>query len=163
MFNMRRGIYSGRPKVPGHKYWRLNITGTLDPQAAGTKVASFAELQMRQVAGVANTMSTLGVATDSTHFSTVYDAPKAIDGNVTTGWITGSGLWNGAKWIMTFNGNQVVKQIMMQAWSTSASAAQMPSSFDVQWSDDNLAWTTAVSITGQTAWAVNEQRLFAVP
>lgn len=166
MMELRKGIYaaSGRKTKKGHLYWRINVTGTNDTQGAASRVATLAEIQLRTVPGVAVNMNALGSPSASTTFSATYTADKAIDASTSTGWICASGGWNGAKWQMSFSSPKEIKEIMLQGWNSSAFNAQMLSACDLQWSDNAVNWTSSGAvITGQTAWGLSEQRLFAVP
>jgi hypothetical protein len=37
-----------------------------------------------------------------------------------------------------------------------------PRDFELQWSDDDISWTTALSVTNQTGWVVGVGRTFNV-
>lgn len=56
-----------------------------------------------------------------------------------------------------------VAQVKLQAFNSAAGAAQMPSAFRPEWSDNGTEWITALTVTGQTAWTASQIRTFNVP
>lgn len=52
---------------------------------------------------------------------------------------------------------KAIRKVTVMAFTTASNA---PKDFTIQYSDDNSAWTTASTITNQTAWGSNEVRTF---
>ena len=52
-----------------------------------------------------------------------------------------------------------ITEIKVRAWATNPNRA--PMDFALQYSDNGTTWTTAISVTGQTAWGANESRTFS--
>jgi hypothetical protein len=77
------------------------------------------------------------------------------------GWRTFSGL-HVPSWIrVQFDDKTEVVEIKVRSWATNPTRA--PMDFALQYSDDDTAWTTHASYTGQTAWGANEVRTFTAP
>jgi hypothetical protein len=145
-----------------HKYWRMVFYATHAPLDL---YVALAEVQLRETAGTPAVMAPLGVATASSFYpdSVSWEAPKAVDGLANTEWISNQNMWYGGWWKFTFTTAQVVEQLMLQAYNTTPGAGQMPKTWMLQWSDDDIAWQDAMYTANVPAWAASELRLYTLP
>jgi hypothetical protein len=163
------GSGSGGGAPPGaHRYWRILV---LMNNGASFNQSGVTELRLIDAAGVnrvlPNTAET--PASASSQVNSPNRAYAAFDGNTSnTGWISTSSVpyphwlrWDfGATGARTPVGPVEVKQVtIFPSWNLLAGT---PRDFDVEWSDDNLAWTNALSVRNQTGWSVGTPRTFDV-
>lgn len=79
-----------------------------------------------------------------------------VSGNV--GWRTFSGQAT-PSWIQVrFDDVVEIDDFRVRAWASNPNRA--PMDFTLQYSDNGSTWTTAITVTGQTAWTANESRTF---
>lgn len=141
--------------IPAARHWRLLFSGSNNPN-----YITIGDLNFRDEIGTDGIMD--GVATASSQFSATYVPARAFDDDPTTWWVTVSGNVDGA-WIkMSFSDVRNIKQVRMRAGDTTAAANQMFKDAVVQFSVDDLVWTTASVIPEQTGWAVNENRFVTI-
>lgn len=167
MMNLRRGIYAKRAAAPApaatHKYWRLRFSAT---NASPAWYVTIAEVQLRASIGVdVPNMAALGAASSSSNYdgTGTYSADKAIDNNLGTCWISAQNQFLNGWWKFTFTTAQAVNELVLKALNTTGGAAQMPSTFLLEWSDDDITWTEVLSSDYQIAWGAAEARTFKVP
>lgn len=144
--------------MAAHRYWRLRCR----LNAGDSGFTGLTEIQMRTVSGGAN------VATGGTAISTgtiqAGSAAQCFDGNTTTTLIQWSG--NGAGGALSVGydfgaGNE--KDILeIVVWPDKDAAARAFGEFDAQYSDDNVTWTTAWSVTA-SGWVVGTSKTFTKP
>lgn len=164
MMTLRRGIYAKRSAPPvavtPHKYWRLRFTAT---NANPAWYVTIAEVQLRAVVGTdVPNMAALGAATSSSNYdgTGTYSADKAIDNNLGTCWISAQNQFLNGWWKFTFTTAQAVSELVLKALNTTGGAAQMPSTFILEWSDNDVTWTEALSSDYQIAWGAGEARTY---
>ena len=172
------------PVVPmPHRYWRLNIAsayGIHNPASPGPAnyFCNINSVQMFEAAAAGN------VCSGGTAFSTtVYGsnvAARAFDtdfslvcslspgGAVADPWSSGSvclGYDFGSGNDVEINAVSIMSDISNGAQDGGAFTYQAgPEDFVVEWSDDNMSWTPAWSVTGDAEpWHRNEARLFVNP
>jgi hypothetical protein len=165
MMNMRRGIYPARVGNAQHKYWRLRIIDTLDPNAvAASKTAGFSLIQFRQVPLQNVTMTTQGSPSSTGNLSASYTPDLALNTNNADGWAAPAGAYVGAAWQFTYTAKQIVTQVAMKSWSTAAESARMPRSWTLEWSDISLTagWHILRTFTDNSSWANAEVRTYDV-
>lgn len=128
--------------MAAHRYWRINFTGITNPGS------SFAIAEIKMCTALAGaTVTTGGTASVQSIFSgsATYNADKANDGNATTFWHSASGTV--PQWYKYDFGAGNDKDIIEVALVAPTSREhQMPTSFTVQYSDDNATWTDAWSV-----------------
>lgn len=141
--------------VPAARHWRLLFSASND-----ANYITVGDLNFRDTVETDGVMD--GTASASSQFSATYAPARAFDDDPTTWWVTVSGNVDGA-WIkMSFSDQREIKQVRMRAGDTTPAANQMFRDAILQFSLDDSSWTTAGVIPPQTAWAVNENRLFTL-
>lgn len=124
----------GPPPEPGHRYWRVSVTAT-----QGGADWSVAEIELRETAA----------GSDETTGSETYTASSGTAGNAFDN-NTGTKLATTAAtgWVKVDFGDGNNKEIAYTAFSSVASEENnQASAFDVEYSDDDSAWTLAFSGT----------------
>lgn len=159
-------VVGGTSPGPGpgaHRYWRLFISASENVSYHGVTEVQFLDRQLVLVSGYA------GGITGSISGSSSINSPN-IDYNAFDGNLASSG------WISAAAGNQWVRQdmqgsgaigvpvevralVIYGSWNAPDAS---PKDFKLQYSDDDLAWTDALTVTGETGWAAKEQRTFLV-
>jgi hypothetical protein len=151
--------FTAAPGGSTHQYWRLNFSA-----AQTGNYVSLDEIEMRATAGGADQCSG-GTASADSVYSGTYAAANAFD-NVVNGsfpWASGGGAF--PHWLKyAFAAPVSVAEVTVRSTSAAYGGPnERPKDFTIEWSDDNVAWTVARTVTGQTAWANNEVRTFSVP
>jgi hypothetical protein len=139
--------------MAAHRYWRV-----LNRHCGDASRILCAEMEMRESSGGADVTSSAFAIASAQGASE--QASEAFDNNLSNYWQVSTG--SAGQWLgQDFGaGNEKdIVEITMQALSGFAS--RMTRQFDVQWSDDSSAWTTAWSGTF-TAWT-NAQQTFTKP
>jgi hypothetical protein len=149
--------------MTAHRYWRVYITS----KQGGSGATEMQELVMRTTVG-GSQVATGGTASASSSWWTgAFPPSKAFDGT-SAEWISDGGVPLPATpaWIEYDFGSGNAKDIVEIAitatgfgGSTSTSIAK---DFQLQWSDDNSSWTTALSVTGDGAWIAGTTRTFTI-
>lgn len=145
-----------------HRYWRVLITA---PDGS-TLYCGMTELQLRGTAGGAD-MTVSGNASAVGASSTIgfgNDAFNAFDNNLSTGWLsaTAGTAWIQWDFVNQGLGAQYVAQIAITGSYNAPNAS--PKDFQLQWSDDNVSFTTVLTVTGETGWTgSSDTRVFTVP
>ncbi len=134
--------------VGSHAYWRVYSTA----EAGTENYISISNLEFRSVAGVAQ-QATGGTAMSSGDYGAGYAKAYAFDSNLTTTWISSNIMPN---WI----GYHFPAPIAcLQVSITNRYGGyyyQAPAAFEVQYSDDGVAWAPALVKVGVT-WATDAQ------
>jgi hypothetical protein len=146
-------IVSGGP--PLKQYWRVYVSA----DNGGSNV-TIAELQLREVVGVAQTPSG-GTPLSSSNYSAGPSA--AFDGNAATDWSANSGppAWLGYNYGTGIN--KAIKEIAITNTASGFWTSQSPTSFQVQWSADGVTWTTQFSVTGVGWTGAGQTKVFTDP
>jgi hypothetical protein len=142
--------YTGSP-YGLHTYWRvLN-------QASDGAALSAAEVEFKATTGGAD-QATGG--TPTVNASTLGNAANIYDNNNSTFWAIngGAGSWTKYQFASPVTVGQITWRIRGDANPTHA-----PNDFLVQFSGDNVKWTTAWQQFDETAWSLGEQRTFTSP
>lgn len=156
--------------MAGHRYWRILVKST------SASIVSIGELQMRESIGGSN-VATGGTASASSQYSASYPASKAFDG-LTTDTGTGNG-WASASfssgvaafpWLAYDFGESVTRDIAeiviyVPAAGGGIALAELPTTFDWQYSDDGGIWVTQRSIAldlTTSPWAFSSSRIIDV-
>lgn len=157
---------SGGGGGPGaHRYWRILVV-----ESDGAAFVGATAVQFFDALGVDR--STVSPAVDSpfaasSQINTDNRAALAFDNNLTnTGWLSGAAA---TQWIrvdaqdanaaMPRTSYEVKTVRIYGSWNLPSAS---PRAFQVQWSDDDSAWTTALTVSGQTGWTANQMREFTV-
>jgi len=82
--------------------------------------------------------------------------------NSETQYVTSTGTTNGQYIRMKLRAAKTVTSVLFKTGSSTPNT-ESPSGFRLEYSDDGTNWTVALTVTGQTGWAANEERTFAVP
>lgn len=136
--------------MAAHLYWRILCTDSV-----GGTYASFAEIEMRASAGGAD-QCVGGVAAADSIFSSSFPAASAFDNSLSTLWHSGAGF---PHWI-SYAFPAAVDVVALALTARTSENGVTPTAFSLQWSDDNVNWTTLFSLSGQGGWASGEQRVF---
>ena len=170
---LRRTMMAGAPGPTAHRYWRVRITAN----DGSAQYFGFTEIEMRGSIGGANLLTILnsgtgpsGPATANSEVNASNAAWRATDASTTSGWIgnvPGGGLPGWWKYDFGHAGHSgpstaSVRQIMIRGSHNAPTGS--PRDFTLQWSDDNSAWTTVLTVTGETSWTgASDARTFNVP
>lgn len=151
-----RGVTLSVPLGDPHPYWRIEVTANNGAANVGIgKVEMYSGYnRLNQCRG--GTPSASSEASGNT-------AAEAFDETYTNSGGTPRWVSTGATgWIQYHFGTAVnVTGVMLRNWFNQG--AQMVAAFNVQWSDDGSAWTTAWSESGETSWGDWEGRWYWDP
>lgn len=148
-----------------HRYWRIRITAN-----DGSPVYNgFTEIELRGTPGgpdLTVPQANAQAATAISEINGANAAELAVDNNATTGWLS-NGAGVGDWWRYDFGHPSAgsttadIQQISIAgSWNVPSAS---PKDFTLQWSDDNSAWTTVMTVTGQTGWTgASDVRVFTV-
>lgn len=147
-------VYAGSVAEP-RKHWRVYITAN-----NGGSYTCITEIEM--YAGASANLCAGGTATASTEYDANYSAAKAIDGTKSgdNGWSTTIGNTAPSWLAIEMTSAALVDSVSIWGYIQSDQAIK---DFDIQSSADGSTWTTEWSVTGQTAWGINEMRTFTRP
>jgi hypothetical protein len=137
-------------------YWRVYVTAN-----NGNDYLQLAEVQMRATVGGAD-QCTGGTASAINYFSSNVPG-RAFDDDPNTHWLSEGDIHPGPDWWIQYQfGSAVdVAELVLKHWSGGVTS-RMPKDFQLQYSNDLEAWTTAGSWTDQTGWTAGEERAFVV-
>lgn len=139
--------------MAAHRYWRVYITANNGNTLTAFSVVRFFFTTNEEVA------ISGGTASASSIYSSTYNADKAIDGNSTTEWVNNADMpcW----WMYDFgSGNEkTVNAVLIQIYTIGGA----PKDFTFDWSDNGSSWTSMITVSGSSAWATNEARIFWIP
>jgi hypothetical protein len=159
------GASGGGGTAPGaHRYWRLYITA---PDGSASFMG-LTELALRKGDG-----SSIGayVSTSNPVYSTFVNASndfaRAFDGNIVdSGWLSATAA------SPQYVGMDVESSVgapfspvevrYFDIYGSHNAPDASPKDFELQYSDDGVAWSTALAVTGETGWTANELRTFQV-
>ena len=149
-------ITAGALFVPtGHRYWRVNITAN----NGHASQCGFTEIELKTSLGgpdITATGASTGAATASSQVNSSNRPPLAVDDNTGTGWLANAttGWWRydcqHADHLAIGQPFEDVVQITIRgSWNAPTAS---PQNFTLDWSDDNVSWTTVMTVTGETGW-----------
>jgi hypothetical protein len=166
MFIINSYVYSsgGGGTPPGaHRYWRIYISAN-DGHASlcGLTELVLYDTSGNQISGEP-LWSTVG-ANASSEINVSNVAEQAFDDVFNTGWLAATAANEWISWDMqamfAIGSPQEVKDFdIYGSWNAPTAS---PKDFELQWSDDNVAWTAAKVVTGETGWTAAELRSFNV-
>jgi hypothetical protein len=140
--------------LSAHTYWRLLFEGQA-PNNPGSYI-NISELQMRATSGGSNQCSG-GTATADSNYGS--QTPSlAFDGNNATYWESNQGTGN--RWLKYQFASPVA--VLEYVIRNGPFAVEGPSSWTLQYSDDNSTWHDADTRHQQAAWTANETRTFTL-
>jgi hypothetical protein len=143
--------------MSAHRHWRIYVT----QRGTDATYCNIAEIKYRITAGGA-TVTGSGTASASSSQGAGFDAGKAYDTSHGTCWAmqTGSNVpeWNA----YDFGAGNDKDIVEVAITGLNFAGYQTPRGFDIQHSDDGTNWTTALSVTGLSAWANNETRTYTI-
>lgn len=144
--------------MAAHRYWRLWLLASNYGSAT-----SFAETQFRTTPGTPLLFSNAANASAGSAYGGIpgtYDGSHAADNNPSTLWAGSAGFpdW----WQYDYGaGNALdIKEVTITA-RNDAVPEQTPSSFTLQYSDDNSAFTNVQTFTAAT-WSLGQTQVFTV-
>jgi len=146
--------------VTTHRYWRVRaLTNSGNPTYVG-----IADLQMRESVGGAD-VTTEGFAIEGSHFSTFEDT-LAFDANLTgTWWLTLLSNAPEDAWVgqdFGLGNEKTIAEIVLTARTDASNFNQMVDTFEVEYSDDAITWTSLYSGNAGT-WTSGSSQTFALP
>ena len=139
--------------MAAHRYWRIYITN----HAGFNNYLDISEIELRTSIGGADATGT-GTAMASSAGSG-YPASSAFDNTTSTTWFTDLGSNPLPQWIGYDFGAGNAKDIV-EFSTTCWASAENPTCFQLQYSDDNVTWTTLYDIQGEVNWSNGETRVF---
>ena len=140
-----------------HRYWRL----LAEHNELGSNYG-FGEIEMRESIGGADVTGS-GTASDSSHLDAGSTAANCFDNNLTNKWISNGKTY--PQWVKYDFGSgseKDIAQIQVQP-RPDTYYRETPNHFYFQYSDDDSAWTTSITI--ETTWTSDyrSQRFPATP
>jgi len=135
--------------MAAHRYWRINITASTGGAGIGIN-----EMEYRTAAGGADVTGSGTATASNTNFG--YNPAWAFDNSPIGGWRMNEG----SHWLKYDFGAGNDKDIVEVAVTCSFLYTEAPKNFTIQWSDDNLAWTTLMTLTNIINWQPGQRRLF---
>lgn len=143
-----------------HRYWRVRgLT------SAHSSFIGMADLQLRETVGGAD-IATEAFAIAGSSYGAGFEADKAFDADTaTTFWVTDKVNAPDDSWVgQDFGaGNwKVIREIVITARTDSTAFNQTPSTFVVEFSDDNVVWTEIYAATAAT-WSSGASQTFVIP
>lgn len=141
--------------MAAHRYWRIKVNAN-----GGATYTLLCEVKM-YLRGTA-TPATGGTASASGVNGT-NTAAKAIDGLTTTYWeYQNSNVW--PQWWQVDYGAGNAKDIgSIDISSYSSFPTEMPTDFEIQWSDDGATFTSVFRAQNLSAWSTSQTLSFPVP
>jgi len=147
-----------------HRYWRIHVTAN-----QSGNITAFNEIEMYEEQFGINVIAGGTVSADTT-FDANHPASDAVDYSLAeTGTATTHSVWASTNtamphWLKYDFGVGVTRNIKSIGIHnrTTASLAQSPGTFTIQWSDDNSAWTTKWTETA-IVWTILDYRRFSDP
>lgn len=148
-------FYTGSPHG-AHRYWRLKV-----PADVGGTISSATKIEMRSTPSGSD-ICTGGTAIESGHTST-FVAANAFDADNSTFFASLASTLD--PWIGYDFGSGNAVQVAEVTWRNrqDSNANQAPKVIFVEWSDDNVTWTTAWGTAVQSAWSLSTTRTFTDP
>lgn len=148
-------------KVSPHLYWRVLFTNT----PGAPRARNISRLQMHTVVNGVNVCITgngqVSALTEAKPIKTLtFVAHNAVNNNPLTDWMSVKITnFDWIKW--TFNTPRLIKELQLTASNNSRYVGNAPQDFHLQWSDDNVTWTTAFTVTGEINWQSGEHRRYS--
>lgn len=130
--------------MANHRYWRFLINSLAVSQG---NIASIAEVGAAITVGGANGLTGSTASASSTLGGFV--PANVLDGNQATIWASNTAAPLG-EWIKFDLGAGNEKDLSAEMWLNGSSNVQTPTSGSWQWSDDNVGWTTALTLDWRT-------------
>ncbi len=140
------------------RYWRLLITKDQRSFGGGNYFCNVAELDLIGAWGAENNYVGATFSGTGNFSGATYDPAKAFDGNAGTCW---SGDMNidpsiNPRWLKVDLGSaKAVHAAAVVGFDSSA-----PKDFKIQYSNDDVAWTTFIEVVGQTGWTGGQIRTY---
>lgn len=167
MIGLRRMMMAGGGSAPSaHRYWRINVSAN----SGSTQYTGFTEIEFRGSVGgpdLIPVQSSNGPASASTRVNDSNAAWMAADNRMTHGWLsnTSAASWWRYDFGHPLNTGPTVANVRQVAIYGSYNAPNAsPKDFTIEWSDDGVAWTVALAVTGQTGWTgASDVRVFDIP
>lgn len=151
----------GAPPAGAYRYYRLNVTAA----NSGTSIGTI-ELELREsLGGVSVAVGAGGTATAS-QYATGRPPEEAFDGTLTRN--NGCLRTNATLpwWLQYDFGAGKEKKIIQYAVSsyptTTLTNARSAMDWTFQGSNDGVNWAVLDTVTGETGWTVEEQRVFTL-
>lgn len=139
-----------------HRYWRLNFVYT-----GGGSGLAVGEVELRAIVGGADLTNPTTPVTALSAWSAAYSADKSIDNNNATLYATsGTNAFGYLSYDLVTP--QPIEEVMIRARADTAPNTS-PVCVGVQFSDDNVKWTTAWTFTVPDAWSLGQVRTFVAP
>jgi len=148
------------------RYWRIHITAN-----NGDSFTGLSKIEMRESVGGPNVCAGLDgsfAAASTAAASAVNAFNDIVDEPLSNDWYTtGTGIF--PEWIRVDfgagNSKSVVEVLLRSRNSAPASwgSSQAPKDFSVQYSSDDVSYTTLFSVTNSTSWEPGESRVFTMP
>lgn len=156
--------FTSAPVGGAHRYWRVFIIAN-DGEPNWTSVNRL-EMYSSALDGPARVDRCVGgtpLFSTQGGFSGGEPATGAFDDTNAVIWVTAAPSSNRNNcWIGYDFGSPIeIDRFAIQARDTSITMS--PKTFRLEYSDDNVSWTTLFQPADQTGWAVNEQRFFTAP
>jgi hypothetical protein len=150
---------SSAPVITPYLYYRINVTAI-----NGAANLSCQQLEMLDGGAVDRAVSPVssGTATGSSFapfpgFGFAQSFQHQLhDGSVENGWTT-SGTATG---ILEWQSAAPIDVSGVSVTGLVSFPARMPQDFTIEYSDNDIAWTVATTVVGQTAWGAGEVRYF---
>lgn len=144
----------------GPRYWRINVV-TGGNGGGNTGYFSIAELEMRATTGGADL--TGGETASASDERSGFEASLAIDNDSGTSWSPSNDPAFPLYLDVDYGSDGGVEITEVSLTARTGYSSQMVLDFDVQYSEDDVTWTTAWSVSGEAAYTDGETRVFTKP
>jgi hypothetical protein len=135
--------------MAAHRYWRIAVTA-----ADGSGDIRIIDLELRESAGGADATGSGTASANNNYFGS--PPADAFDGQPYSCW----SIFLGGAYLKYDFGAGVTKDIVEAAVTTGLDPTTAPKDFTIEHSDDDSAWTAAMTLTGITGWSQGQRRTF---
>lgn len=139
--------------MAAHRYWRINIT----QKGSDATFCNIAEVQLRASIGGADETGSGTASASSTQSG--FPAFNAVDNSNSTMWAFNTAA--PASWKYDFGAGNDKDIVELAIISGPSAGYQCPTTFSLDYSDDDSAWTTLFTITDDPVWGNTETRTFS--
>jgi hypothetical protein len=145
------------PPPVGHRYWRVNVSAAA--AAGGTGTVNVGECEMAIAAAGAN-QSTVGANAAASSAVGGRGANLAFDASLasTSFWAASAALPQWLSYDFGVGNAKTLYEVRIAVHTL----ARYPSTFTIEFSDDNAAWTVKNTYTGITTWVVDTYKTFVL-
>jgi hypothetical protein len=139
-----------------HRYWRINV----ESKHSGNAYTVINEVEFRGSAGGID-LTGAGTPFSSSDFNGSTGADKAFDNDPALAWASGSGLPQQIGYDFGAGNDVFIEELTMTTQTSALYVDQFPKDFSIQYSDDNIAWTTLKSFVSDAPVAQGDTLVYS--